>query len=90
MHCAVQSSFTSRLPYSPHPAQVPIAADSDRGRAKVTQLVRDLGFTPVDLGPLRQSRYIEAVPMEFFNSWRGAFVVVSVMFLVGYVLNFIK
>ncbi|XP_043214206.1 metalloreductase STEAP3-like [Amphibalanus amphitrite] len=70
--------------------EVPIATDSDIGRAKVTQLVRDMGFTPVDLGPLRQSRYIEAVPMEFFNSWRGAFIVVSVLFLVGYVLNFIK
>ena len=71
-------------------AQVPIATDSDSARVKVTQAVRDLGFIPVDLGPLRQSREIEATPMEFFNSWRGAFIVTSVLFLIGYVISFIK
>jgi len=70
--------------------EIPIAADSDAARQQAMQLVRDMGFLPVDMGPLRTSREIEQMPLQFFRNWRGAFIVVAVLFLIGYVVNFIK
>ncbi|XP_037090355.1 metalloreductase STEAP3-like [Pollicipes pollicipes] len=70
--------------------EIPVATDSERARHQVVQLVRDMGFTPVDMGPLRMSRDIEKMPLEFFRDWRGAFAVVGVLFLIGYIANFIK
>ena len=70
--------------------QIPVATDSERGRQLVTSLVRDLGFSPVDMGPLRMARDIERMPMEFFTEWRGAVTVVGVMFVVGYAYTIFK
>ena len=33
--------------------------DDDRGKAVAVQLIRDVGFDPVDAGPLRIARYTE-------------------------------
>lgn len=40
---------------------VPIAGDSDEAKARVALLVRALGLTVRDVGPLYNSRYIEAM-----------------------------
>ena len=70
--------------------QVPVATDSDVGRQLVMQVVRDLGFTPVDMGPLRMARDIERMPSEFFTEWRGACMVVGILFTVSYIIAIFK
>ncbi|KAF0308488.1 Metalloreductase STEAP3 [Amphibalanus amphitrite] len=70
--------------------ELPVATDSDRGRQMVTALIRDLGFSPVDMGPLRMARDIERMPLEFFTDWRGAATVVGTIFIVFYIFNVFK
>lgn len=70
--------------------EVPLASDSSESRDQVSQLVRELGLTPVDMGPLRWSRDIEKMPLEFFSQWQAAFTVSAAIFAAGYVINLIK
>ena len=38
-----------------------IAGDNDRGNEKVLQLAEKIGFSSVDTGPLKDSRYLESM-----------------------------
>ena len=38
-----------------------IAGDNDRGNEKVLQLAEKIGFSSVDTGPLKNSRYLESM-----------------------------
>ncbi|KAK9696039.1 Metalloreductase steap2 [Basidiobolus ranarum] len=37
---------------------------------KVSEMVRKIGYTPVDSGTLAMSRSVEAMPLSFFENWR--------------------
>lgn len=47
-----------------------VAADDDAAKAKVLALLESIGMRPVDAGPLRHARYLEAV--GFLNIWLNA------------------
>jgi predicted dinucleotide-binding enzyme len=44
---------------------IPIASDHRDAKERVAQLVADLGFDPVDFGPLRMARLIEAMDIIY-------------------------
>jgi NADPH-dependent F420 reductase len=50
-------------------APVFVASDSERAKQTVQELVRSIGFKPVDAGPLRNARYLE--PLAGFNIYLG-------------------
>jgi 8-hydroxy-5-deazaflavin:NADPH oxidoreductase len=43
------------------------AGDDDAAKATVKQLIDDVGFDPVDAGPLKNSRYLESLAMLWIN-----------------------
>ena len=44
-----------------------IAGDDLKAKQTVAQLTRDIGFEPVDCGPLKASRYLEAMGIKIIN-----------------------
>jgi len=44
-----------------------IAGDDLKAKQTVAQLTRDIGFEPVDCGPLKASRYLEAMGIMIIN-----------------------
>ena len=42
-----------------------VAGDDDQAKAKVLELVESIGFSPVDVGPLRSARHLEG--MAYIN-----------------------
>jgi hypothetical protein len=44
-----------------------IAGDDLKAKQIVEQLTRDIGFDPVDCGPLKAARYLEAMGMLIIN-----------------------
>ena len=50
-------------------APVFIASDSERAKQAATELVKSIGFKPVDAGPLKNARYLE--PLAAFNIYLG-------------------
>jgi hypothetical protein len=44
-----------------------IAGDELKAKQTVAQLTRDIGFEPVDCGPLRAARYLEAMAIMIIN-----------------------
>ena len=59
-----------------------VASDDTLANEKVTRLVRNTGFTPVDMGALRSAREIEDIPMRRFESWKRPLLVSFIIFLV--------
>ena len=62
-----------------------VAADDPEARATVLELVRSIGLRPIDAGPLRSARELEALAWlnislqrSLGNSWRTAWKVVGV------------
>jgi hypothetical protein len=43
------------------------AGDDESAKATVKQLVADIGFDPVDAGPLKMARYLEPLAMLWIN-----------------------
>ncbi len=44
-----------------------IAGDDQKAKQTVMQLTRDIGFDPVDCGPLKSARYLEAMGILIIN-----------------------
>jgi 8-hydroxy-5-deazaflavin:NADPH oxidoreductase len=44
-----------------------IAGDDSKAKETVAQLTRDIGFDPVDCGPLKSARYLEAMAILIIN-----------------------
>jgi hypothetical protein len=44
-----------------------IAGDDLKAKQTVAQLTRDIGFDPIDCGPLRSARYLEAMAIMIIN-----------------------
>ena len=49
--------------YPDGPAALPVAGDDPRAKATAVALARDLGFEPIDAGPLAMARYLEPFAM---------------------------
>ncbi|XP_076066958.1 metalloreductase STEAP4-like [Oratosquilla oratoria] len=61
--------------------EVPICGDHMWARGAVAQVIRDLGFQPVDHGDLRGASHLEDLPHRFFSEeWRFVFKLTSVIF----------
>jgi len=62
---AFKDNFWETLPTPEDPGGLPrdvhFAGDSDDDRQRVAQLVTDLGFRPVDCGPLKNARALDAM-----------------------------
>ncbi len=44
-----------------------LAGDDTKAKQTVAQLTRDIGFDPVDCGPLKSARYLEAMAIMIIN-----------------------
>lgn len=49
------------------PITLPICGDSEDAKEIVTRLAADIGFDPVDVGPLKSARYIEPLAMLWID-----------------------
>ncbi|XP_063602514.1 metalloreductase STEAP4-like [Penaeus indicus] len=65
--------------------EVPICGNDSRARAKVSELTRDLGLTPVDRGALRNAREVEDIPLAFFPEWKVAGIMTLLLFVFWYI-----
>ncbi|XP_047503000.1 metalloreductase STEAP4-like [Penaeus chinensis] len=65
--------------------EVPICGNDPRARAKVSELTRDLGLTPVDRGALRNAREVEGIPLAFFPEWKVAGIMTLLLFGFWYI-----
>jgi NADPH-dependent F420 reductase len=53
--------------YGPRGLSMMLCGDDPEARKVVADLARQLGFEPVDVGPLRSARYLEAVAMLWID-----------------------
>ncbi|XP_063862013.1 metalloreductase STEAP4-like [Scylla paramamosain] len=70
--------------------QVPVASDSPEARRRVLELVKQMGYSPIDKGPLKFARDIEAIPLQLMPSWRKPLMVVGSLFVFHYLLLLFK
>ncbi|XP_037772565.1 metalloreductase STEAP4-like [Penaeus monodon] len=65
--------------------EVPICGNDATARARVSELARDLGLTPVDRGALRNAREVESIPLAFFPEWKAAGIMTLLLFVFWYI-----
>ncbi|HYM40609.1 MAG TPA: NAD(P)-binding domain-containing protein [Thermoplasmata archaeon] len=53
------------------PLTLPVAGDDPKAKAVVMALGRDIGFEPVDAGPLKAARYLEPMGMHLISLGYG-------------------
>lgn len=53
------------------PVSIPLVGDSVEAKEKVAGLVRSLGLEPIDVGPLRNARYVEGLSILLLNNLQG-------------------
>lgn len=70
--------------------QVPVASDWPEARRRVLELVKQMGYSPVDKGPLKFARDIEAIPLQLMPSWRKPMMVVGSLLVFHYLLLLFK
>lgn len=70
--------------------QVPVASDWPEARRRVLELVKRLGYQAVDRGPLKAARHIESVPLLLMPSWRTPLLLVTLLWLLHYLLLLFK
>ncbi|MPC55992.1 Metalloreductase STEAP3 [Portunus trituberculatus] len=70
--------------------QVPVASDWPEARRRVLELVKQMGYSPVDKGPLKFARDIEAIPLQLMPSWRKPMMVIGSLFVFHYLLLLFK
>lgn len=70
--------------------QVFMAGNSSEAKDKVGNIIRQAGFTPVDLGGITAARTIEDIPVSLFPSWRKPFILHILLFIFLYLLSFAK
>ncbi|XP_071515118.1 metalloreductase STEAP4-like [Panulirus ornatus] len=66
--------------------EVFLAGDHADAKMKVSDIVRSMGFHPVDWGSLQASRDIEDVPLKFMPSWKRPVAVVFGIFVFIWIL----
>ena len=70
--------------------EVLYAGDVHSAKEDVSNLIRSLGFTPVDRGALRNAREIEDIPVQRFPLWKRPLMVSLILFAVYFILGFTK
>jgi predicted dinucleotide-binding enzyme len=53
--------------YATQPLTMMLCGDDDQAKGIVADLARDVGFAPVDVGPLKSARYLEAMAMLWID-----------------------
>lgn len=69
-------------------SQVLLAGDHADAKQKVSDMVRAMGFHPVDWGNLPAARDIEDVPLRLMPSWKRPVAVVFGVFVFLWILAF--
>ena len=59
-------------------------------KEEVSDLIRKLGFSPIDRGALRNAREIEDIPVQRFPLWKKPLIISTVLFAVLFLLSFSK
>lgn len=50
------------------PISIPMVGDSAEAKARVAELVRNMGLEPIDVGPLRNARHVESLSVLLLNN----------------------
>ncbi|XP_053404474.1 metalloreductase STEAP4-like isoform X2 [Mercenaria mercenaria] len=69
----VISAYAMENDYNTSSRQVFIASNNEMARGAVSNIARNMNFTPVDFGGLFAARRIEKHPLRLFPDWRGPF-----------------
>ncbi|XP_042099892.1 metalloreductase STEAP3 isoform X1 [Ovis aries] len=70
--------------------QVPICSDQPEAKRTVLEMVRAMGFTPVDMGSLASAREVEAMPLRLFPGWKVPALLALGLFIFFYAYNFVR
>ena len=54
------------------PVSIPLAGDNGRAKDKVAELVAGMGLEPIDVGPLRDARWVEGMLILWINNRYGS------------------
>lgn len=66
------------------------AGDIEAAKLKVNDLIRQMGYIPVDRGSIRSSREIEDIPVRQFPEWKTPLIISVALFIVCFLLAFGK
>ncbi|XP_048390382.1 metalloreductase STEAP3 [Stegostoma tigrinum] len=69
--------------------RVLICSDSHEAKYLVTEMARNMGFIPVDMGSLSAAKEIENLPLRLFPSWKIPVLIALGLFIFFYIYNFI-
>ena len=53
------------------PVSIPLAGDSGKAKKKVAELVAAMGLEPIDVGPVRDARWVEGMLILWINNRYG-------------------
>ncbi len=67
-----------------------VAGNDLTTKTQVVNLVRNAGFSPVDMGSLRAAREIEDIPVQRFANWKVPLIISLAIFLINWLLIFGK
>lgn len=76
--------------YCTEEKRVYVASDNPEVRHVICEMVKLLGFVPVDMGRLRMSRGIEKMPIRLFSGWGGSFLITLLIFVVWFIYAVFK
>jgi len=66
------------------------AGDIHAAKLKVNDLIRQMGYVPIDRGSIRSAREIEDIPVRQFPEWKTPSIISSILFVVFFLLAFSK
>jgi hypothetical protein len=66
--------------------QVYYAGNVHSAKSMVEDMIRSLGFVPIDRGGLRAAREIEDIPVQRFPKWKIPLVISVLIYLVFFLL----
>jgi len=66
------------------------AGDIQAAKLKLNDLIRQMGYIPVDRGSIRSAREIEDIPVRQFPEWKTPLVISFSLFIVFFLLAFGK
>ncbi|EPY75889.1 metalloreductase STEAP3 [Camelus ferus] len=70
--------------------QVPICSDQPEAKRAVLEMVRAMGFAPVDMGSLASARELEAMPLRLLPGWKVPAFLALGLFVFFYIYNFVR
>ena len=54
------------------PVSIPLVGDSGNAKKKVAELVEGMGLEPIDVGPLKDARWVEGMLILWINNRFGS------------------